>query len=231
LKENEDLEKWKEQAAFEARMEAEEKVKKKGAAREARVEREEGGNMMTSNEDEDSMPAPGDTRIGRRVTFIKFGNTHGLFTFGDPRKFETHLFHMTADMMDSDDIALLRRHDYYKGWYDCKVNTSRKTYARNLAQPHPDDQRLFDDDAAENPVNAGVNAGVLFTFAALCKEHDKVVWNTRLDDREWDSAKLEKDRRDGGDESDDSGFWREFAYGKRFAEKRFYKLLEKEEDE
>jgi hypothetical protein len=58
-----------------------------------------------------------------------------------------------------------------------------------------------------------------------------VVWNTRLDDREWDSAKLEKDRRDGGDESDDSGFWREFAYGKRFAEKRFYKLLEKEEDE
>jgi hypothetical protein len=57
-----------------------------------------------------------------------------------------------------------------------------------------------------------------------------VVWNTRLDDREWDSAKLEKDRRDGGDESDDSGFWRGFDYGQGFAKKDFDKML-KEEDE
>jgi hypothetical protein len=230
MKENEDLEKWKEQAALEARMEAEEKVKKKETARKAKVEREECEDMTSLDEDEDSMPASGDTRIGRIVTFATYGHTNGLFTSGDPQKFETHFFHITADVMKSIDIALLRRHDYYKGWYDCNVNTSRKTYARNLEQPHPDDRRFFDDDAVENPVDAGWNAGALFTFAALCKEHNKVVWNTRLDDREWDLAKLEKDRRDGGDESDDPGFWRGFDYGQDFAKKDFEKML-KEEDE
>lgn len=65
-------------------------------------------------------------------------------------------------------MELLRHHDYYSGWLDCIVNTEQKKYLQDIGDfdaPH-----LFDINSTVNPENAGLNAGALFTFAALCKD-------------------------------------------------------------
>jgi len=157
-------------------------------------------------------------RLGRAV-FIHYIGKEDLFEVKNTEKFDIYDLPISVATMNDTDVQLLRRHDYYAGWYDCMTHTCHKSRAERhprFGTKHP---YLNDVQHAANPENAGLNAGQLFTFAALCQKH-KPEWSIRLDDRTWDLETLVPKMR-----STNSHFWRGFDMGKADMEARFPEIL------
>jgi len=98
-------------------------------------------------------------------------------SFGITAHFDTNNYPFFADLMNSQDVQTLRRHDYYMGYYQCAFQHSMTIMVRT--------DRLFEDTSIFIAENNGRNAGALFTFAALCANH-RPEWDMRLDGKEWD---------------------------------------------
>lgn len=153
-------------------------------------------------------------RIARDLWLHEVGDEN-VFKVQNREQFTTYRLPISAAEMDDIDIQLLRRHDYYKGWYDYTT----RAYLQKLSPRPGNHAYLSDIRYSEHPYNAGLNAGALFSFAALCKKH-KPEWSIRLDDRELDLETLVPSIRDEGSE-----FWKGFIKYKNNLEQRFPELL------
>lgn len=110
---------------------------------------------------------------------------------------------------------LLRKHDYYAGWLDAmRANDHQKTTAMQSMRIKVDFVKninggttnyLYDRSHPRNPMNAGLNVGLLFGWSALCEEHNVPEHDVRLDDRIWKRKDLERIATE--DHFGDSDFW------------------------
>lgn len=131
---------------------------------------------------------------------------------------------------------LLRKHDYYAGWLDAmqaidlekaidearlgmsahvntiKVHASRKTI------------HLLDEGLPKNPLNAGLNAGLLFAWSALCATYNLPQHDVRLDDRVWQLSDLVPFSEDTRSVCED--FWEGVSNGVDKMERLFELKLE-----
>ncbi|KAF2032137.1 hypothetical protein EK21DRAFT_110346 [Setomelanomma holmii] len=188
------LAKWKELEITEAKV-----------ATRAIVRKE--SNIASENEGpEDAL----DGTSNLNATAASEDRSHGL----EDAEFSEPAF-VVADYFD---IQLLRRHDYYEGWYDCLMMMHKKRSGKETRSRDANGTNL-----ATSPPNAGANAGILFAFVALCQEH-KPEWSTRLDDRSWIMDLLFPEGYDKHDE-----FWVGFANGVEYAEKFFVSYLAEEQ--
>lgn len=122
--------------------------------------------------------------------FYSFGATDPLFLTEHATKFDKYVLDLTHKQMNSHGVELLRRHDYFKGWLDCKKNghlSSLNRRGKFLLSEHP---QIGDRDHPEREMVAGANAGGLFTWAAL-NERYNADHNIRLDDRQWAEIDLD----------------------------------------
>ncbi|KAF2821874.1 hypothetical protein CC86DRAFT_397301 [Ophiobolus disseminans] len=112
-------------------------------------------------------------------------------------------------------FALLRKHDYYAGWLDAHRALDHQKAIGLEAQAKTMDTRdpilgakttyLRDRSDPRNPLNAGMNAGLLFAHAALCKTHNLPEHHVRLDTRQWHLTDLKLLARE--DQFGEFAFW------------------------
>ncbi|KAH5432724.1 hypothetical protein HBI47_096670 [Parastagonospora nodorum] len=137
---------------------------------------------------------------------------------------DTDDFHISAAIMNGQDVQTLRRHDYYIGNYSCSYQNLMKEWEQT--QPKVESFPYLNECLA-NPESNGRNAGALFTFAALCANH-KPEWDMRLDKYTWPMECIESACGLGGDDRNEAGFWHGFAEAKEEMKAKFERMLEKE---
>ncbi|KAL1604814.1 hypothetical protein SLS60_004354 [Paraconiothyrium brasiliense] len=100
------------------------------------------------------------------------------------------LFNSTV--MKSQEIELLRRHDYYKGWLDAKMaENAEYAFNEGLLQ-EGDAEYLWNNIDPRNAYNAGRNVGGLFYWSALCLGTGEEEMDVRLDGRQWALSDLNR---------------------------------------
>ena len=96
-------------------------------------------------------------------------------------------------------VALRYRHEYYRGWLDamrCDDDKQElwmlKTGIKSRVQATPIGilDYMFEKANPKHPFTAGLNAGVLFGWSALCNLHDLPQHDVRLDNRKWNLKDL-----------------------------------------
>jgi len=161
------------------------------------------------------------------------GNTYP-FSYGNVPLLHLNEISASAPTISSNNkaAALLRRHDYYTGWFhamrslnhqkaiilDMKRTRYRISPARLLSSTI-NTKYLQDLNHPHNPRNAGINAGLIFAYSALCKQHN--FTESRLDTREWTLDDIKPVARE--DHAGDFAFWdgMDYAVDKM---KRLFKL-------
>jgi hypothetical protein len=123
-----------------------------------------------------------------------------------------------TSIMESHEIELLRRHDYYKGWLDAmKAEDALQAYSRGSTAAN-DYVDVWNSGDLRSARNAGLNVGLLFTWSALCDLHGKRDKDIRLDGRAWNLSDLHPPFRDS---EAHSGFWERVARGSDMATQMF----------
>ncbi|KAF2032136.1 hypothetical protein EK21DRAFT_110345 [Setomelanomma holmii] len=172
----------------------------------------------TKNKNSDSTCVPLDTaKLPLFVCVWKCPGTADTFRVKYHSKFDKYYFPvLTAGLIDTKHIQLLRRHDYYKGWYDAKrfADSEKAHEAARISTEQA--TSLIDWEHSDSEYDAGANAGVLFTWAVLSQRHspEKCVC---LDDRHWYLDTLQQTM----DEEDDD-FWAGFHDGRKYADTKFW---------
>ncbi|KAH3956276.1 hypothetical protein HBI56_067270 [Parastagonospora nodorum] len=161
------------------------------------------------------------------------GNTYP-FSYGNVSLLHLDKVRASASTTPSNDkaAALLRRHDYYTGWFHAMRSLNhRKAIVLDMEHSHHkrsparllsssiDTKYLQDLNNPHNPRNAGINAGLLFAYSALCKQHN--LTESRLDTREWTLDDIKPVAREN--HAGDFAFWdgMDYAVDKM---KRLFKL-------
>jgi hypothetical protein len=126
-------------------------------------------------------------------------------------------------------IKSLREHDYYAGWLDAMRAADHRKAIALESQVKKMDTRdsvlgatttyLRDNKDPRNPRNAGINAGLLFAYSALCKQHKYTHADVRLDARQWDLTMLKPIVRE--DVCGDYEFW----YGVEYSVEKMKRLF------
>jgi hypothetical protein len=98
---------------------------------------------------ENTTPATRDTRIKREIFAHSSDYEAFEFILNETAKFDLYDFDVSADIMNSKDIRLLRHHNYYKGWYHC----TKSNVLKELHRQSPDHETFFPDyfDEKSNP--------------------------------------------------------------------------------
>lgn len=118
-------------------------------------------------------------------------------------------------------LTLLRRHDYYKGWLDCKRAFDTK-HAVACGDLTPAETAYLDDSHdPRSPINAGLNAGFIFGWSAICQGQGHPNRDDRLDDRAWTAEDLVPKVQGA-----DVAFWNSVEVGRKHVEKAFIKARE-----
>jgi hypothetical protein len=204
----------------------EEEKKVEGEKEELRKERDEIAAMKASLES--FVPAPQPEPLDQKKSRLEFpplimyhgSGSENLFKVTDKAKFEKYEMPVSFEDMNISHVELLRRHDYYKGWFDCnKVKNHQESIEKGLV-PASEFQYLSDSKHAKNPFDAGVNAGALFTFAALCQQQ-MPEWNVRLDERHFTANALVVPKLHQKDP-----FWMGYFSGESEARAEFQKRME-----
>jgi hypothetical protein len=165
-----------------------------------------------------------DERLERPYVIHTYGDSEDLFKVDNTDKFDKYKFDFSAAAMKGNDIAILRRHEYYKGWYDCMKETCLKSIVDlkpYLAESSPY-KEILNREHVRSPLNAGLNAGVTFTFSALCQQYN-VEYNKALDDYEWTMSSLVPNYLTK--EALGSDFWIGFVKAKEDVEARFWDVV------
>jgi hypothetical protein len=96
-------------------------------------------------------------------------------------------------------VALRYKHEYYRGWLDAKRSDDDKDNLGMLKQelkcrvrdsPIETLNDIFEKVNPWHPFTAGLNAGVLFGWSALCNLHDLPQHDVRLDNCKWNLQNL-----------------------------------------
>jgi len=185
--------------------------------------REAQGEDNTDDGDEDPATAartPGQigvtTRPPKITNSFSYGKIEPMFTFNRTTM-------NAGTRLDPKDktVIHLRKHDYYAGWLDAMRSIDhQKSYSmvvkglkRTTHRPNISKciETLHDNSHPKNPKNAGINAGLMFAWSALCREHNMPQHDMRLDDRVWKLEDLVPVARN--DTFGENAFWEGLDYG------------------
>lgn len=171
-------------------------------------------------------PAPGDrglhnadgVKLQSQSITLTSGDLSEIFTANPNRNF----WDLPEIDMNDSKVLLLRRHDYYTGWYDAmrsidrtKATSNYRSDPRLRLKVHVTDVMdgpFHPSKDGRQPYNAGLNAGLVFTWSALCKAYNMPERDVRLDGRVWELRDLEAVMRD--DVMGEYAFWEGMSSGR-----------------
>ena len=145
-------------------------------------------------------------------------STKRSFYVVDRAKFETYQLPVSFEDMNKMTIQQLRRNDYYKGWLDATKTAGQQRDVEQGVTPASGVPHLEDVLHPKNPKNAGLNAGALFAYAALCQDHNRPDLGVRLDDRRFSLKALTIPKL-----HEKELFWLGYAEGENYAQECFWR--------